>query len=209
MTGVQTCALPIFPILSQWEDHRNKNVAYIGPVFQNSNHSCSKDNPGHIFVTVGTRSESFARLLEAVEDLVKREKIKSRVIVQAGHTQYKSDYLEIFDFCTPDEIDQYIKNAEFVITQESAGIGTKCLKLKTPFLVMPRDYQFRELPAKSDMKEDLHLKLEEMGYTKVVTNRSELERAIRQIGDIKTGFMFDNRRAIAALNRLIGENPKQ
>jgi hypothetical protein len=68
---------------------------------------------------------------------------------------------------------------------------------------MPRDYEYDELPAKSDMNEDLHLKLEQMGYTKVVNNFSELQNAIRQINNIKTGFDFDNKVAIATLTRMI------
>ena len=115
------------------------------------------------------------------------------------------DYMKIFDFCTPDEIDGYIKNANYVITQESAGIGTKCLKFRTKFIVMPRDYEFGELPAKSDMKEDLHLRLEEMGFTKVVTNVDELEESILNIDRIKTGFKFDNKLAIETLYSLMEE----
>ena len=94
-------------------------------------------------------------------------------------------------------------NAKYVITQESAGIGTICLKHKTKFLVMPRDYKYGELPAASDMKEDLHLKLEEMGYTKVVKNDSELQNTIRQIDNLKTGFDFDNELALTTLNDIL------
>ena len=140
-----------------------------------------------------------------MEDLVKKGSIREKVVVQAGHTKYSSDHLEIFDFCTPAEIDGLIENAKLVITQESAGIGTKCLKFSIRFVVMPRDYQYGELVAKSDMNEDLHLKLEEMGYTKVVNNDLELQNAIRQIDDLKTGFDFNNELAISTLTRIIEE----
>jgi hypothetical protein len=90
-----------------------------------------------------------------------------------------------------------------VITQESAGIGAQCLKYRTKFVVMPRDYQYGELPTKNDMKEDLHYKLEELGYTKVVRNRDELEKAIVNIEDLKVGFNFDNSQAIRTLRNII------
>jgi UDP-N-acetylglucosamine transferase subunit ALG13 len=90
-----------------------------------------------------------------------------------------------------------------VITQESAGIGTQCLKYGAKFIVMPREYQYRELPAKTDMKEDLHLKLEELGYTKVVRNTDELEKAIEGLEELKVGFHFDNTLAIRTLKELI------
>jgi hypothetical protein len=51
------------------------------------------------------------------------------------------------------------------------------------------------------MNEDLHLKLEQMGYTIVVNSVSELERAIGALDRIRTGFHFDNRRAIETLNQ--------
>jgi UDP-N-acetylglucosamine transferase subunit ALG13 len=188
-------------IFSQWEDIKNSNVIYVGPVFKKIESFLKNNNSDYIFVTVGTREEPFARLIQAVENLKKEKKIKEKVIVQAGTTNYVSEYLEIFDFCAPEKIEELIRNAKYVVTQESAGIGTICLKYQTKFLVMPRDFSYGELPAKSDMKEDLHLKLEEMGYTFVVNSVSELERAIMELDTIKTGFHFDNKLVIETLNK--------
>jgi len=190
-------------ICTQWNDNRNKKVKYIGPVFKKSDYFFKNPNPNHIFVTVGNRLEEFPRLIKTVEDLVKAGSIREKVIVQAGYTKYASDHLEIFDFCTPERIDDLIINAKYVITQESAGIGSKCLKYKTKFLVLPREYQYGEVTAKSDMREDLHLQLEKMGYTKVVNNGSGLEKAISEIDNLKVGFAFDNKLAIETLTRMV------
>ncbi len=190
-------------IYTQWEDPVNKNAIYIGPIFR---HQESKNKDGdskYVFVTVGTRDEPFTRLLQGVEDLVKKGIIKDKVIVQAGHTKFRTDLLEVFDFCMPDKIDALILNARYVITQESAGIGTQCLKHRTRFIVMPRDYQAGELPTKSDMNEDLHFRLEELGYTKVVRNATELEKAIVNIESLKTGFEFNNSKAISSLHKAV------
>ena len=192
-------------IYTQWEDPQNGNAIYIGPIFRAENNYNKNGDSKYIFVTVGTRPESFTRLLRAVEDLVKKGTINERVIVQAGYTKYRSDYVEVFDFCTPEKINELILNAKYVITQESAGIATQCLKCRTRFIVMPREYQFGELPARSDMKEDLQYKLEEMGYTRVVKSTEEVESAIRNIGELKTGFKFDNRLAISTLKEAMAE----
>ncbi len=189
--------------LTQWKDDENPKAVYIGPVFKKANSGLKNPDSDYIFITLGTRGEAFTRLIFAVETLKRQGAIKERVVVQAGHTKYTSKHLELFDFCTPKKIDDLIMNAKYVITQESAGIGTICLKHKTKFLVMPRDYKYGELPAASDMKEDLHLKLEEMGYTKVVKNDSELQNTIRQIDNLKTGFDFDNELAITTLNDIL------
>ena len=192
-------------IFTQWEDPHNNNAIYIGPIFKQQE-NCSKCNDSeYVFVTVGTRDEPFTRLIKGVEDLVKKGIIKEKVIVQAGHTKYSSDLVEVFDFCMPDKIDTLIQNAKYVITQESAGIGTQCLRYSTRIIVMPRDYRYGELPTKSDMKEDLQDKLEEMGYAKVVRNMDELERAIVNIDSLKTGFNFNNNLAISHLHKAMEE----
>jgi UDP-N-acetylglucosamine transferase subunit ALG13 len=188
-------------IYAQWKDSINKKAVYIGPIFKQQEKRDKYRDSEYVFVTVGTRYEPFPRLIKGVEDLVKKGIVKEKVIVQAGHTKYKSDRVEVFDFCTPEKIDELILNARYVITQESAGIGTQCLNNRTKFIVMPRDYHYGELPTKSDMKEDLHFKLEELGYTKVVNNASELEEAIVNIDSYKTGFEFNNKLAITNLHK--------
>jgi len=192
------------PIFTQWENNSKKNVAFIGPVLQADKKMTNMQRgENFIFVTLGSRQEQFIRLIQAVEILVNNGVIQHKVIVQAGHTKYQSDVLEIFDFCSPQRIDELIANAKYVITQESAGIGTNCLKHNIKFLVMPRNYAFNELPAKSDMKEDLHIQLEKIGYTRVVHNVVELEMAIKNIHTLKTGFQFDNKLAVSTLTVLV------
>jgi UDP-N-acetylglucosamine transferase subunit ALG13 len=190
-------------IYTQWEDPQNEKAISIGPVFKGKENYNQSHDPKHIFVTLGTRDESFIRLLKAVEGLVRKGKIKEKVVIQAGHTKYSPEYAEVFDFCTPEMVDELISNARYVITQESAGIATQCLKYGTKFIVIPREYQYGELPSKSDMKEDLHYKLEELGYTKVVRNADELEKAIEGLEKLKVGFHFDNTLAIRTLKELI------
>ncbi len=190
-------------IYSQWKDPRNEQAVFIGPIFKQQKTRPRNGNSNYVFVTLGTRDEPFTRLLRGVEELVKKGVIREKVIVQAGHTKFSSDGIETFDFCMPDKIDELILNARYVITQESAGIGTQCLKHKTKFIVMPRDYQYGELPTKSDMNEDLHLRLEELGFTKVVNSTHEMEEAVVNIASLKVGFTFDNSMAIAMLHEIV------
>lgn len=191
------------PVLTQWKNTHGKTT-YIGPILSDMNASSINDfAEKHVFVTLGTRTEPFVRVLTAVESLVRQGIISEKVIVQAGYTKYESECMEIFDFCSAEEIDGYIQHAKYVITQESAGIGNKCLKYQKKFIVMPRDYSYGELPAKSDMKEDLHTRLEELGYIRVVHNSAELTQAIQNIEQLKIGFKFDNSYAISKLSELL------
>ena len=190
------------PVLYQWESPRKEKTYYIGPILRGDDEQKKNIPQGYIFVTLGTRTEPFPRLLKIIEALKRDGSISERVIVQAGHTPYTSDQMEVFSFCTPSEIDDYILHANFVITQESAGIGSKCLKAHTRFLVIPRDYRFGELPAESDMREDLHENLAELGYTYVSHNIEETKTAIHEIHKLKIGFKFDNSYALAKLRKI-------
>jgi UDP-N-acetylglucosamine transferase subunit ALG13 len=192
-------------IFCQWESTK-KNAVYIGPIFKAGAQLEKPSEASHVFVTVGTRTEPFSRLLSAVDQLVAEGSITDKVVVQAGHTTFRSPNLTVFPFCSPDEIDDLILRARYVITQESAGIGTKCLRSNTRFVVMPRNYAYGELPARSDMKEDLHLRLEQLGYTRVVHDVSQLREAIRKADAIRTGFAFDNTLAITTLKRALEES---
>lgn len=75
-----------------------------------------------IFVTLGTQDKSFSRLLDAIEKQIENGNIKEKVIVQAGHTEYKSKYMEIHKLLPMNEFDNYIKKCNLLITH--AGVGS-------------------------------------------------------------------------------------
>ena len=193
-----------YPILTQWPSPNEANGVYIGPIMKKEPPpDIRQKGTSRVFVTLGTRTEPFPRLIAAVETLIRERVIQEPVIVQAGHTKYDSDLMEVFSFRPPAIIDDLIQNATYVITQESAGIGTKCLKHQTRMVVMPRDYFRGELPTKSDMDEDLHYRLQELGLAFVVTDVEELRTAIQNIDDLKVGFNFDNSLAVAKLKEFV------
>jgi UDP-N-acetylglucosamine transferase subunit ALG13 len=193
-----------FPVLTQWESPRKKRAIYVGPIMKRDPAADNAKKAGqHVFVTVGTLIKPFSRLIKAVETLKREGIIKEKVFVQAGYTKYETDVMEVFDFTSPERIDQLIREAKYVITQESAGIGTKCLKYGKKFIVMPRDYARNELRSKSDMNEDLHLKLAELGFVFIVNDVEELRTAISSLDSLKVGFDFDNSRAVRKLKGLV------
>ena len=61
-----------------------------------------------ILVTLGTQDKSFVRLLKALDRAVEKGKIKEKIIVQAGCTEYKSKNMEIFDLTSPEELDNLV-----------------------------------------------------------------------------------------------------
>ena len=81
-----------------------------------------------ILVTLGTQDKSFVRLLEAIQKEIDNGNIKEKVVVQAGHTKFKSKDMEIFDLIPMDEFDNLIKKCDLLITH--GGVGSIITGLK-------------------------------------------------------------------------------
>lgn len=81
-----------------------------------------------ILVTLGTQDKSFVRLLEAIQKAIDNDSIKDKVIVQAGHTKFKSKDMKVFDLIPMDEFDELIKSCDLLITH--GGVGSIITGLK-------------------------------------------------------------------------------
>lgn len=94
-----------------------------------------------ILVTLGTQSQKFYRLLEAVDKL----KTKEKIIVQAGGSaDYKSDKMEIFDFISYDEMEKYIEEASLIITHGGTGSIIMPLQHGKKVIAAPRLAKYGE-----------------------------------------------------------------
>ena len=97
-----------------------------------------------ILVTLGTQDKSFKRLLEAIDKQVMLGNIKDKIIVQAGHTKYKSSNMKIFDFIPYDEFDDYIKKCDLLITHGGVGSIITGLKNGKKVIAAPRLSEYGE-----------------------------------------------------------------
>jgi len=80
-----------------------------------------------IFVTVGSLGK-FDELIMKVDKLVKNGKILKKTIIQIGNSTSIPEYCDWFRF--DNEIMDYYKKAEFVISHEGAGTLFELLRLK-------------------------------------------------------------------------------
>ena len=177
-----------------------KKAIYGGPIFDFSGvEDIQKDD--YILVIVGTRREPFTRLVKTVDHLKRQGLISNRVIIQRGHTPYKPKYCDYFDFCSLEEIEDYIKKAKLVVTQESSGVVSTCLKYQTQFIIVPRVSTLGEIPP--GITEDLHLHLEEMGFTHVVNNVNDLPEIIKLQSEKPKKIQLNNKKMMNILNALI------
>lgn len=97
-----------------------------------------------IFVTLGTQDKSFRRLLVEIDRLIEKGIIKDRVVVQAGDTEYKSKYMEIFDLLPMDEFESYMKKADLVITHGGIGSILTALNYEKKVIAVPRLAKYKE-----------------------------------------------------------------
>ena len=97
-----------------------------------------------ILITLGTQDKSFKRLLDAVQRLIDNKIINEKVIVQAGHTKYKSNDMEIFDLIPYDQFDEYIKKCDLLITHGGVGSIISGLKNNKKVIAAPRLKEYKE-----------------------------------------------------------------
>jgi UDP-N-acetylglucosamine transferase subunit ALG13 len=97
-----------------------------------------------IFITVGTHTQQFNRLLEKIDELVENGTIKEKVVAQVGYSTYKPKNYPFFKFAEEEKIQELFKNSKLIITHAGAGSIITGLIQKKPLIVVPRLAKFDE-----------------------------------------------------------------
>ena len=130
-------------------------------------------------VILGTQDKEFTRLLKMVEDEIKKGLIKGDVIVQAGQTKYKSNYMEILDLIPNAKFNKLIKEADLVITHGGVGSIISALKQGKKVIAVPRLSKYGE--HVNDHQLEIVEEFGKLGYIKSATNKRELTKALEEI----------------------------
>ncbi len=136
-----------------------------------------------IFVTLGTQDKSFKRLLEAVDNEIKKDNIKEKVIVQAGYTKYDSKNMEIFDLLDKDDFDKYIKECDLLITHGGVGSILTGLKNNKKVIACPRLAKYNE--HMNDHQIQIIERFTESGYILPYNEGDDLGEIIKNSKDFK------------------------
>jgi beta-1,4-N-acetylglucosaminyltransferase len=96
-----------------------------------------------IFVTVGTHSQGFDRLIKKMDEIA--SKINEEVIMQIGATKYHPVHAKFFDYIDDFEIKEFIRRAKVVICHAGAGTIITALEQGTPVIVVPRLKKYKEV----------------------------------------------------------------
>lgn len=89
-----------------------------------------------IFASLGTMDMPFVRMAHAVDEWASTT--QERVVVQTGYTDYPYRYAQAFKFCTKDEMQHYIDEADIVILQGGWGAISEAMEKGKRIVVMPR-----------------------------------------------------------------------
>lgn len=129
-----------------------------------------------ILVILGTQDKPFQRLLEAVNTAVEVGAIQDRIIVQAGTTVYTSKHMEIFDLLPMDQFDQFLSQADLVITHAGVGSIVSALKLGKTVIAAARSAQLGE--HANDHQMEILEEFSKEGYILPLLNFDELPQVI-------------------------------
>lgn len=153
-------------------------------------------------VILGTQDKEFTRLLKMVEDEIKKGLIKGDVIVQAGQTKYKSNYMEILDLIPNTKFNKLIKEADLVITHGGVGSIISALKHNKKVIAVPRLFKYGE--HVNDHQLEIVEEFSKLGYIKSAINKRELTKALEEIDSFEeTKYKSNNNKMIKLIEDYI------
>ena len=158
-----------------------------------------------ILVTLGTQDKEFTRLLKEIDRLIDKKVICDKVIVQAGYTKYKSKNMLIFDYLPKKELEEYMKEASFIITHAGVGSVFDALKKDKKVIAVARLSKYKE--HNNDHQLEL---LEEFSKEKLVipvVEIAELENAIKKIDSfVPSKYESNNKNMVNLVSNYIDSN---
>jgi UDP-N-acetylglucosamine transferase subunit ALG13 len=131
-----------------------------------------------IFVTVGTHHQGFDRLVQAADELA--AVIDEQVIIQRGVSEMVPQHARHFEFCTMQEMADWIHQARVVVAQAGAGTIITTLQQGKPLVVTPRLKAYGE--NYTDHQIELASELDQQGRATMASELSgnSLQKAIQQ-----------------------------
>jgi len=97
-----------------------------------------------IFVTVGNATQSFPRLLRAMDDLAGNGLNGESVVMQSGTAEYRAVHCVQRDYFSSEEFVELIQTARIVVCHGGAGTLHHVFQVGKVPVVMPRRMKYRE-----------------------------------------------------------------
>jgi UDP-N-acetylglucosamine transferase subunit ALG13 len=130
-----------------------------------------------IFVTAGTQLP-FDRLIKTIDEIAS-QCTDTRFIAQALQSDYKAKNVEVLNFISPADFNNYIDNAKLIISHAGMGTIISALVKQKPIIVMPRLTKYNE--HRNEHQLGTSKKMDALGYVDVVYDENELIVKFRQM----------------------------
>ena len=155
-----------------------------------------------VFVTLGTQDKEFPRLLSEVEKLIDKGIIKEDVIAQIGSTRYESNKMKLVDYLSRNDIINYIKNSEYVITHGGVGTIIDSLNLGKKVIAVPREKKYKE--HVNDHQLEIVNEFSKLGY---ILDGTNLEQALYKLDNfVPNKYNSNNENFVNLIDNYIENN---
>lgn len=155
-----------------------------------------------ILVILGTQDKTFDRLLKAIEKQIKLGNLEGDVIVQAGSTKYESKYMKIFDYIPMEQFDEYIKEADLVITHGGVGSILSSIRKNKKVIAVPRLSKYKE--HENDHQLEIVSEFTKRGYIIPCYDLKKLDEVIKKIKEFEPKkYRSNNRKMLNIIENYI------
>lgn len=97
-----------------------------------------------IFVTVGTHEQSFDRLIRCIDEMVGKDIIKEKVVMQVGYCKYIPKNCEYSKLYSYDEMNLFAQKSKIIVTHGGPGSIFLAQQYGKMPIVMPRQKKYNE-----------------------------------------------------------------
>ncbi|MGP1609024.1 MAG: PssE/Cps14G family polysaccharide biosynthesis glycosyltransferase [Clostridium sp.] len=132
-----------------------------------------------IFITVGSRSFQFDRLIRALDEQVGNGKITMEIFAQIGATNYKPKNFKYAEFLGRDEFKQMQADSDIIITHGGTGVIVNASKMNKKIIGVPRLKKYNE--HVDDHQIELLKEFEKAKMILVCENVDELYKVIEKV----------------------------
>lgn len=141
-----------------------------------------------ILVTLGTQTQKFYRLLDAIEE----SSLDEEIIVQAGgSSSYKSKKMKIMKFINYDEMTKLIDEADFIITHGGTGSIIMPLQYNKKVIACARLEKYKEHINNHQL--EIVSIFSELGYLLEFKEDDNLDEIIKKVKKFKPKKYVSNK----------------
>lgn len=130
-----------------------------------------------IFVTVGTSSWDFIRLIKEMDRIAGN--IDEEIIIQISTNEYEPKNSKYFRFASNEKIEKLYKNARVVVSHAGVGCIISALRHNKSNIVVPRRKEFGE--HFDDHQIEIAKEMEKVGRIIVVWDINNLEETLNNL----------------------------